>query len=156
MTSFKRKTAITSALLMASALLAMPVAAHAQDAGTQSVTPRPTGSEEISGIVPSTGQSPNLPAPGGILDNAVNITGVGQFAYRPSQASTGLSVCTASLINPRTVILAAHCVNTLPVRRQNIWHNSRRRLAECRPRLGFDVKRRACGVASADARWSVV
>ncbi|MFN5084129.1 MAG: helix-turn-helix domain-containing protein [Novosphingobium sp.] len=42
------------------------------------------------------------------------------------------------------------------VRRQNIWHNSRRRLAECRPRLGFDVKRRACGVASADARWSVV
>lgn len=114
MTSFKRKTAITSALLMASALLAMPVAAHAQDAGTQSVTPRPTGSEEISGIVPSTGQSPNLPAPGGILDNAVNITGVGQFAYRPSQASTGLSVCTASLINPRTVILAAHCVNTLP------------------------------------------
>jgi transposase-like protein len=41
------------------------------------------------------------------------------------------------------------------VRRQNIRHNSRRRLAECGPRLGVDVKRRACGVASADARWSV-
>jgi hypothetical protein len=41
------------------------------------------------------------------------------------------------------------------VRRQNIRHNSRRRLAECGPRLGFGFRRRACGVASADARWSV-
>ncbi|PZU43312.1 MAG: hypothetical protein DI568_17425, partial [Sphingomonas sp.] len=32
------------------------------------------------------------------------------------------------------------------VRRQNIWHNSRRKLAECGPRLGVDVRRRACGV----------
>jgi len=40
------------------------------------------------------------------------------------------------------------------VRRQNIWHNSRRRLAECGPRLGIDVRRRACGAASADIRWS--
>ena len=41
------------------------------------------------------------------------------------------------------------------VRRQNIRHNSRRRLAECGPRLGFDVRRRACGAASADILWSV-
>lgn len=41
------------------------------------------------------------------------------------------------------------------VRRQNIWHRSRRRLAECGPRLGFDVRRRSCGAASADIRWSV-
>ncbi|CAH0496030.1 ABC transporter substrate-binding protein [Novosphingobium sp. CECT 9465] len=41
------------------------------------------------------------------------------------------------------------------VRRQNIRHNSRRKLAECGPRLGVDVRRRACGVASADVRWSV-
>lgn len=41
------------------------------------------------------------------------------------------------------------------VRRQNIWRNLRRRLAEVRPRLGFDVRRRSCGVASADVRWSV-
>ena len=27
------------------------------------------------------------------------------------------------------------------VRRQNIWHNSRRKLAECGPRLGVDVMR---------------
>ena len=53
-------------------------------------------------------------------------------------------------------ISAQHKVlDGLAVRRQNIWHNSRRRLAECRPRLGFDVKRRACGVASADTRWFV-
>ena len=41
------------------------------------------------------------------------------------------------------------------VRRQNICRRSRRKLAECGPRLGVDVKRRACGVASADIRWSV-
>ena len=44
----------------------------------------------------------------------------------------------------------------LGVRRQNIWRNSRRRLAESGPRLGFDVRRRACGAASADIRWSFV
>ena len=41
------------------------------------------------------------------------------------------------------------------VRRQNIWHNSWRRSAECRPRLGLMFRRRACGVASADVRVSV-
>lgn len=43
-----------------------------------------------------------------------------------------------------------------PVRRQNIWRISRRRLAESGLRLGVDVRRRACGVASADIRWFVV
>ena len=38
--------------------------------------------------------------------------------------------------------------------RQNIWHNSRRRIAECGPRLGLMFRRRACGVASADVRVS--
>lgn len=41
------------------------------------------------------------------------------------------------------------------VRRQNILHNSRRKLAECSPRLSVDVMRRACGVASGDVRWFV-
>ena len=41
------------------------------------------------------------------------------------------------------------------VRRQNIWRNSQRKLAECGPRLGVYVRRQACGAASADARWSV-
>ena len=43
-----------------------------------------------------------------------------------------------------------------PVRRQNIWHNSRRKLAECGPRPGVDIKRRSCGGASGDVRWSSV
>ena len=42
-----------------------------------------------------------------------------------------------------------------PVRRQNIWHRSRYKLAEGGPRLGLDFRRRAYGVASADVRWSV-
>ena len=45
---------------------------------------------------------------------------------------------------------------SLIVRRQNIWRNVRRRLAECRARLGVDVRRRACGAASGDVRWSGV
>jgi uncharacterized protein YhjY with autotransporter beta-barrel domain len=40
----------------------------------------------------------------------VNITGVAQMVINNGGGSVGL--CTASLINPRTVIFAAHCVNT--------------------------------------------
>jgi hypothetical protein len=60
-----------------------------------------------------------------------------------------------SLIGAATFPLTNYRGIELRVRRQNIWHNSRRRLAECGPRLGVDVRRRACGVASADIRWSV-
>ena len=42
-----------------------------------------------------------------------------------------------------------------PVRRQNIWRSRWVGLVEHRPRLGVDVKRRGCGVASVDVRWSV-
>jgi hypothetical protein len=41
------------------------------------------------------------------------------------------------------------------VRRQNIWRSWRCGLAECGRRLGFGFRPRACGVASADVRWSV-
>ena len=44
--------------------------------------------------------------------------------------------------------------NLTDVRRQNIRHRSRRRLAECGPRPRVDVRRRVCGEASADVRWS--
>ncbi len=43
-----------------------------------------------------------------IVDNAGGVNGIGQF-FR----SDG-SVCTGSLINPRTVLFAAHCVNNRP------------------------------------------
>ncbi len=74
----------------------------------------------------------------------------GEFpAYGPQGVST-------ADINGRAAAIECYLDLELPsVRRQNIRHNSRRRLAECGPRLGFSFRRRACGVASADARWSV-
>src|SRR3546814_8052187 len=53
---------------------------------------------------------------------------------------------------PSPTILCPH----QDVRRQNIWHNSRRKLAECGPRPGVDIKRRSCGGASGEVRWSYV
>ena len=41
------------------------------------------------------------------------------------------------------------------VRRQNIWRSRWVRLVEHLPRLGVDVRRRSCGVASVEVRWSV-
>ena len=55
----------------------------------------------------------------------------------------------------RKYVMETGLVADLAVRRQNIRHNSRRRLAECGPRQGVDVRRRTCGAASADVRWSV-
>lgn len=63
-----------------------------------------------------------------------------------SSSVTGSGVARSASINER---------NVSGVRRQNIRHNSRRRLAECGPRQGVDVRRRTCGAASADVRWSV-
>ena len=69
-------------------------------------------SEETPGIVVRDDIRLDTPPPTGALDNLVNLTGVGQVVIRPNQATTGLGVCTGTLINPRTVIFAAHCVNS--------------------------------------------
>ncbi|WP_066526020.1 autotransporter outer membrane beta-barrel domain-containing protein [Erythrobacter sp. CCH5-A1] len=43
----------------------------------------------------------------------VNITGVGQMIVENGVPGTGsLGLCTGSLINPRTVLFAAHCINS--------------------------------------------
>ena len=52
----------------------------------------------------------NTDNPDGSLDTD-GINGIGQIFIR---SPGGLGVCTGSLINPRTVIFAAHCVNRAP------------------------------------------
>lgn len=54
---------------------------------------------------------PMTPAPKGALD-PVDITGIGQMTIDSGGGFVGL--CTGTLINPRTVIFAAHCVNESP------------------------------------------
>ncbi|MEO0441725.1 MAG: autotransporter domain-containing protein [Pseudomonadota bacterium] len=70
--------------------------------------------EDSNRIVIRDDLSPDESPPTGALDNLVDITGVGQMATRPDQNSFGLGLCTGSLINPRTVLFAAHCVNSQP------------------------------------------
>jgi uncharacterized protein with beta-barrel porin domain len=84
-------------------MTALSSAAYAQD--------RPTASEDAPAIVVRADVSLTAPPPSGSLDNTTNITGVGQVVTRPNQATFGLGLCTGTLINPRTVIFAAHCVN---------------------------------------------
>ncbi len=71
----------------------------------------PTMVEDAPSIVIRDDLTLNDPPPVGILDNVVDVTGVGQMTVRADQNTTSLGLCTGTLINPRTVIFAAHCVN---------------------------------------------
>lgn len=111
---FKRTAAIRQALLGATSLtlaLTAPTAASAQSTDTHTIE-RPSGSEESPGIVIRNDLNPNAAPPAGVLDSGIN--GVGQMTIRGNPATTGANLCTGTLINPRTVIFAAHCVNTRP------------------------------------------
>ncbi len=79
-------------------------------AGAQAQT-GPTFVEDSPAIVIRDDLTLNDPPPVGVFDNIVDVTGVGQMTVRPDQATTSLGLCTGTLINPRTVIFAAHCVN---------------------------------------------
>ena len=85
-------------------LAGLSTAAHAQTG--------PTMVEDAPAIVIRDDLTLNDPPPVGILDNIVDVTGVGQMTVRANQATTSLGLCTGTLINPRTVIFAAHCVNS--------------------------------------------
>ncbi len=104
---------VRSGLLASTALLAsaaLPTIAAAQD--------RPTGAESIGyGSSLNPADLVNTPsivisAPGTpttAQDIAGGVNGVGQMTI--STGGGGIGLCTGTLINPRTVIFAAHCVN---------------------------------------------
>lgn len=71
----------------------------------------PTMVEDAPAIVIRDDLTLDDPPPVGVFDNLVDVTGVGQMTVRPDQATTSLGLCTGTLINPRTVLFAAHCVN---------------------------------------------
>lgn len=72
---------------------------------------RPVMVENAPSIVIRDDLTLDDPPPVGVFDNTVDVTGVGQMTTRADQNSFGLGLCTGTLINPRTVIFAAHCVN---------------------------------------------
>lgn len=92
--------------------LALP--AHAQTASAESNNHTAMVAENSPQIVVRDDITLDNSPPVGVLDNLVDLTGIGQMATRPDQNTTGLGICTGSLINPRTVIFAAHCVNDQP------------------------------------------
>ncbi|MFN3944216.1 MAG: autotransporter domain-containing protein [Allosphingosinicella sp.] len=100
------------AVVRRSLLTATGILLTAGVASAATAADRPTGSEESPGIVIRNDLNPNTLPPSGILDSG--ITGVGQMTIRGNPATTGMNLCTGTLINPRTVIFAAHCVNTRP------------------------------------------
>lgn len=122
---------VRGALLASTALLALPAAAFAEDA-----TPRPIDALDlpqaniaiIDGLNDAAEDAQRNAASRAIVEavempevtinnnftptdarDPVNINGIGQIVTDGGGGSVGL--CTASLINPRVVLFAAHCVN---------------------------------------------
>ncbi len=97
---------------LAASMLALTLGAGLSS--TAAAQGAPEGMWHAPDVVGNNNLNPNAPAPGGTLDSATNLTGIGQMTVRGNPATTGLGLCTGTLINPRTVIFAAHCVNTRP------------------------------------------
>ncbi|WP_109356797.1 autotransporter outer membrane beta-barrel domain-containing protein [Sphingorhabdus sp. EL138] len=109
---FSRSLFVTASSTACLAGLAVPAQAQTgpsiADTSAQS---RPIMVENAPSIVIRDDLTLDDPPPVGVFDNIVDVTGVGQMTVRPDQNTTGLGLCTGTLINPRTVIFAAHCVN---------------------------------------------
>ncbi|MEG3143777.1 autotransporter domain-containing protein [Sphingomonas sp. RT2P30] len=115
-----RSAAARFALMTSAATLSLTVSGVAQ---AQSADPKPVSSgnggyvlEAQNGVAPAPVTDPSIViAPPGtsVTDrDPTNVTGVGQMIIDQKNGFIGL--CTGTLINPRTVIFAAHCVNESP------------------------------------------
>src|SRR4051794_38346262 len=95
-------------LLASAATLSLMIggAAHAQSSAPEGSILSPQGSTVDPNVVIS------LPGTSTSDIDTTNITGVGQLVTDEKNGFIGL--CTGTLINPRTVIFAAHCVNETP------------------------------------------
>jgi subtilase-type serine protease len=108
----KTEKARTRAYKFAASMLALSAGAGlASEANAQSVD----GVWDESQIVVNNNMTANGNPPTGALDNTQNLTGIGQMSVRANPATTGRTVCSGTLINPRTVLFAAHCVNSRPM-----------------------------------------
>lgn len=110
-------------LLASAATLSLVIgsAAHAQSGPPEGSILAPQGSVPVGSFLEPQGDNPQ---PNVVISNPVppttvsvgldttNITGVGQLVTDEKNGFIGL--CTATLINPRTVLFAAHCVNENP------------------------------------------
>lgn len=99
------------ALLATTALVALPGIAAAQDAPTGMINSAHGGGSASAGSI----QDPSIviAQPGTTTtDLDTGVTGVGQMVIDQGNGFVGL--CTGTLINPRAVIFAAHCVNENP------------------------------------------
>ncbi|WP_343528382.1 autotransporter domain-containing protein [Sphingomonas sp.] len=108
---------LRAVLLASTALLALPSIAQAQSIATPEFAQDHASSTKPVGAIPGLGvideQQIVISQPGtasSAIDTAGGVNGVGQMFI--SAGGGSLNLCTGTLINPRTVIFAAHCVNT--------------------------------------------
>lgn len=93
----------------------LPGMANAQEAPST-----PEGWEATPNVVPHDGLNPFAPPPAGVLDSGV--IGIGQMITDVPPPGGSVGLCTGTLINPRTVIFAAHCVNARPMEQYGSAH----------------------------------
>jgi subtilase-type serine protease len=107
-------TPATAQVLNGSPLIAenAPHSATAPDFAINTAHGGPAGSSEFNHAI----QDPSIvvadPGTPTTARDPVDVNGIGQMFV--AGAGGGIGVCTGSLINPRAVIFAAHCVNTIP------------------------------------------